>query len=165
MLREPHRDGADLRGLAETALGVGLRVWLHARHPDAHVLAADLRCGVHLPSHAHGTALPHGRSCHDGPALDRAFAEGAAYAFLSPVFPPTSKPDDRRPTLGVAGFLALAAGREVIALGGVDPDRAHALREAGAAGVAVLGGLFGSDPTALDAWRYVGPSMMNSSGS
>ncbi|MEZ4322641.1 MAG: thiamine phosphate synthase [Myxococcota bacterium] len=173
VLREPTRTRAELEPLARLALDAGLAVWVHVKCPGAAGLAADLRCGLHLPAHA---AAPHdrpfGQSCHDRASLDAAFDRGAAYAFLSPVFPPTSKPDDVRPTLGEARLHALAAGRPVIALGGIDPDRAHALRSAGAAGIAVLGGIFGAPLDTLPALleRYPGsevsgPSTMNSSGS
>lgn len=123
----------------------GIRPWLHWRHPRARDRPP---CGVHLPSGAPPTSLPHGRSCHDAESLDRAFAEGAHYALLSPVFRPTSKPADTRPVLGVNQFLALAAGRPVVALGGITPARTRRLQFAGAYGVAVLGAVFGTDPTA-----------------
>ena len=71
--------------------------------------------------------------------------EGVDYATLSPLFSPSSKPDDTRPTLGVR---ALAGhGLPVFALGGIDVDNAGACVAAGAAGVAVIGVLFSAtDP-------------------
>ena len=76
----------------------------------------------------------------------RAEEEGADYLFLSPVFPPRSK-TTAGPTLGVAGFAAVAAKANlpVYALGGVTPESLGALREAGAAGAAVCGDLFLAD--------------------
>jgi thiamine-phosphate pyrophosphorylase len=78
-------------------------------------------------------------STHGEAEVDRALAAGAVYVTLSPVWAPTSKPDDRRPTLGAQRFLAAAHGRPVLALGGVTPDRFAALMSAGAHGAAVLG--------------------------
>jgi len=119
---------------------------VHERHPHA----SDRPEGLHLT--AAGVAPPgrrFGQSCHDRAELDRAFAAGARYALLSPVFRPTSKPDDEREPLGIERFVAWAAGRPVFALGGVTPDRAASLSAAGAHGVAVLGAIFGErDPRA-----------------
>lgn len=169
VLREPT---GDLAHPARLACTLGIEVWLHSCHPQALTLALAHRYGLHLPSQAPPTGHRHGRSCHDANELDRAFDQGAAYGFLSPVHRPTSKPSDSREPLGVDRFIALSAGRPVIALGGIDPARAHALREAGAHGVAVLGDLFDRAPAELAAYlqRYPlselpGPSMMNSSGS
>lgn len=139
IVREPRLAEPILRRTVEIARAHGLTAWLHAGNPASVGLADDLGCGVHLPASHPPVGVPHGRSCHDGPALDRAFAEGASYALLSPVFAPGSKPDDPRPTLGIDGFLALAAGRPVAALGGIDDDRAEALRARGAWGAAGIG--------------------------
>lgn len=137
LIREPDLPSEALAHVATAALDRGLDVWLHGRNPHALDVARALGIGVHLPSGHAPVALPWGQSCHDGPALDRAFAAGARHALLSPVFSPTSKPDDRRPTLGPEGFLALARDRPVYALGGVTPERERLLT--GAWGVALLG--------------------------
>jgi thiamine-phosphate pyrophosphorylase len=49
--------------------------------------------------------------------------EGADAALVSPVFPPGSKPDDRRTPLGPEGFLKIARALAcpAIALGGITP--------------------------------------------
>ena len=87
--------------------------------------------------------MPFGVSCHDRRELDSAFASGAAYALVSPVFSPQSKPEDCRETLGVPGYLQLAAGRRVFALGGITAARHRSVCMAGGAGSAVLGEVFG----------------------
>jgi thiamine-phosphate pyrophosphorylase len=103
--------------------------------------------GLHLPSDADVGAW---RARHDGllgvstHSLDQARAArdaGADYVILGPAFRPTSKPLDRRPTLGIRGLAEAQRALDipVFALGGVDPERARALREAGVYGVAVLG--------------------------
>jgi len=136
ILREPHLAGPVLVDLARRALDAGLECWVHASNPAALQIARQHGLPVHLRAHDPVPDVPFGRSCHDGPALDRAFAEGARLALLSPVFAPGSKPGDLRPTLGISGFLTLAAGRPVAALGGIDDARAQALERAGAWGVA-----------------------------
>jgi thiamine monophosphate synthase len=97
---------------------------------------------VHLPSDHPPVTSRHGRSCHDAAELDRAFFEGCTYALLSPVFPPSSKPEDRRSPLGIEEFLRWSAGRPVVALGGVDAGRAEALDRAGAWGIAAISAYF-----------------------
>jgi thiamine-phosphate diphosphorylase len=81
-----------------------------------------------------------GRSCHSAAELARAAGEGCDYAVMSPVFDTPSKPG-YGPALGLGRLaeLCAAATLPVYALGGVDPDRARPCREAGAAGVAVMG--------------------------
>ena len=66
-------------------------------------------------------------SAHDLAELRMAEAVGAALVFLSPVFPTNSHAG--APTLGPAGFAALAAetGLPVVALGGMNARRAAAL--------------------------------------
>lgn len=81
-----------------------------------------------------------GRSCHSPADLERAADEGCDYAVISPVFETASKPG-YGPAIGL-GRLAewcAAARLPVYALGGITPDRAGPCREAGAAGVAVMG--------------------------
>ncbi|MEN0061746.1 MAG: thiamine phosphate synthase [Myxococcota bacterium] len=145
LIREPHVPAPRLDVLCDAAGAEGLDVWVHDRHPHARHRSE----GLHLSAAGSlaDPARPFGQSCHNAAELRRAFAAGARYALLSPVFQPTSKPDDRRPPLGVEGFVSLAAGRPVWALGGITLARAAALHRAGGRGVAVLGGIFGQpDP-------------------
>ena len=104
-----------------------------------------------------------GRSCHDPAEVARLAAED--YLTVSPVFPSASKPGYGPPLglAGLAGLVRLAAGRPVLALGGVEtPERAAACRAAGAAGVAVMGAAMRSaDPAGLvaglrRAWSWGG---------
>lgn len=78
-------------------------------------------------------------------------------ALVAPIFSPGSKPGDRRPTLGLEGLSRLVASSPLplFALGGVGLHNAGALRQAGAAGVATITGIFGAaDPAAqVDALR------------
>ena len=75
-----------------------------------------------------------------GEGVARAEDAGADYVLLSPVFRPTSKPEDDRPTLGLEGLEAAQRrlGIPVFALGGITPANAEAVL-AVTFGVAVLG--------------------------
>ncbi|MEU8077481.1 thiamine phosphate synthase [Catellatospora citrea] len=106
--------------------------------------ALHLRAGAVAPL---GRPRLVGRSCHDEAELGRLSTED--YVTLSPVFPSRSKPG-YGPPLEPAGLrrLAALAGRPVLALGGVEtPEQAAACRDAGAAGVAVMGAVMrAADP-------------------
>lgn len=125
---------------------------VHDRHPRGRTYGAPL----HLPAtgDARGWTGPWSRSCHDAVEVDAALADGASWVLLGPVWSPTSKPEDTRPPLGPDPFLAMAAGKPVVALGGVTAQRAGELARAGVAGVAVSGWLFGA-PTPQEAAERV----------
>jgi thiamine-phosphate pyrophosphorylase len=103
--------------------------------------------GVHLPAAGIPPAdarrlLPPGAlvgvSCHSAEDVARARDGGASYAFVSPVFDTPSK-RLYGPPIGVAELRRAAAlGLPVVALGGVTPANAPALRAAGACGVAAI---------------------------
>ncbi|KQQ30795.1 thiamine monophosphate synthase [Methylobacterium sp. Leaf123] len=125
---------------------------------DAELAAETGAQGVHLPGSAGiegiraarktlGAAALIGFSAHSVSEIAAAEAMGADYATLSPIFPTASKPG-YGPTLGFAGLRAATAHRlPVFALGGIDAGNARACRAAGAAGVAVMGGVMrGADP-------------------
>jgi len=127
-------------------------------------LGAD---GVHLPG---GTTpdtilearrlLPQGHigvSAHSVAEVAAAAGHGADYVTLSPIFATASKPG-YGPALGPAALTAACVlGLPVLALGGITPERARPCREAGAAGIAVMGDLMRSpDPApTLQALRSV----------
>jgi len=147
--------------LAEVrALGEKLRILTRARGAALLVngrldlaleLAAD---GLHLPAQSTPVAdaraaLPEkafvGVSCHARNDLARAAAEGASYALLSPIHAVPGK----APPLGVTefGIMARGAALPVFALGGIALDDVSPLRQAGAAGIAVMRAvLSSSDP-------------------
>ncbi len=112
-------------------------------------LAADAD-GLHLPDGAPApdrAALPRplilSRACHTPQALAVAHREGFDLATLSPVFPPRSK-QPTHPALGLDALARACAASPipVIALGGLDTERADACLQAGAAGVAAIGWFF-----------------------
>jgi thiamine-phosphate pyrophosphorylase len=82
-----------------------------------------------------------GMSAHGAADAAAARAAGAVYVTLSPIYPSASKPG-YGPALGPEA-IALAAKERipVIALGGIAAENVGALRAAGAAGIAVMGGI------------------------
>ena len=104
--------------------------------------------GVHLPENDLPPAAARallgdgrllGRSVHSVDAARQAALEGADYLLFGPVFPTASHPG--RPAMGLAALreVAGAVNVPVLAIGGVDAERARACREAGAAGFAAIG--------------------------
>lgn len=96
-------------------------------------------------------SLTVGRSCHSAAELAEAERQGAAYATVSPVFVTASKPG-YGPALGLDGLAEMTArsALPVVALGGIDADNGSPCLAAGAAGIAVMGGVMGAaDPGAV----------------
>lgn len=107
--------------------------------------------GLHLAAGqtgpGEGPAVSHGRSCHDDAEVRAAVRGGASYLTISPVAVSASKPG-HGPPLGLTGVrraVRLAGSVPVLALGGVDPRNAAAMRAAGAHGVAVMGAVMRAD--------------------
>jgi len=155
VLREPHLAADAFRALTLAAQDAVPKVIVHGRCRGAAALADVLGLGLHLPGDGDPKAIreavpgPLGVSCHASVEVENALSAGADYTLLSPVWRPTSKPDDTRPPLGQEAFLRFAAGRPVLALGGVTPEHYRTLLAGGAWGAAVCGALFGvRDPAA-----------------
>jgi thiamine-phosphate pyrophosphorylase len=88
-----------------------------------------------------GPAALVGMSAHGVADVKNARAAGADYVTLSPIYETTSKPG-YGPALGPEGIaLAASLGIPVLALGGITADHAPAVRQTGAAGVAIMGGV------------------------
>lgn len=120
-------------------LDVALLVRAHLHLPAGGLTPEDVR--PHLSAECRVSV-----AVHDEQEARR--ARGADLALVSPVFPPGSKPDDTRPTLGPEGFRRLAAALPcpALALGGITPERASLLN--GAAGFAVISAVLeAEDPT------------------
>jgi thiamine-phosphate diphosphorylase len=155
VLREKDRPAAERTEVARHLLGllepVGGNLLVAS---DPHIPAH----GVHL---AAGDAFPIasagaggrprwvGRSCHTVAEARAAAGEGCDYITISPVFPTASKPG-YGPPLGLAGLAAVcdAVDLPVYALAGIDAGNAAACVGAGAAGVAVMGGISGEPAAA-----------------
>jgi thiamine monophosphate synthase len=122
--------------------GAGLVVFLNAQGLDAASLGYD---GVHwaercIPE-APSSVFPGAASVHSIAALRRAEAAEARFALFGPVWSPSWKPARGR-GLGELAQLVCASRIPVLAIGGVTPDRVAECLHAGAAGVAVVSGVF-----------------------
>lgn len=113
-------------GRADLAASVGA-AGLHLRQDDLPIAAARrvFRTGFI------------GRSVHSIEEAEAARAEGADYLLLGAVYETPSHPG--RPALGLEVLRRVAAlDLPVIAIGGIDRDRAREVRAAGAWGVAAI---------------------------
>jgi len=147
---------AELSGLARET-GAGL--WINDRIDVAMAVRAD---GVQLGGRGLpigvarsllGLSCPVGCSVHGRGEVESCFAEGADLAVLGSVFPTSSHPG--RAPLGLEPLGAsAAAGRPIVAIGGISPDRVKEIIAAGAWGVAVLSGVWMAADPAASASRY-----------
>ncbi len=97
-----------------------------------------------------------GVSVHSPEAAVMAIAQGADYLVAGNVFETASHPG--RPARGLAWLRALCElGRPVVAIGGITPDRALAVKDAGAWGVAAISALWSSNDSAAAALALMGP--------
>lgn len=128
----------------------GARLGLHGSAENAAKLGLD---AVHLSAGSDARAARRllgegaliGLSVHckeEAEAIDPADVD---YAIMGPAFATASKPG-YGPALGLEGIASTVRSSPVpiIALGGVDAGNVHALLAAGAAGVAVMGGVMRS---------------------
>ncbi len=90
-----------------------------------------------------------GYSAHSGAEAACAFAQGADFATLSPVFPTNSK-FSSSPVMGLDAFARECeiAGGPVYALGGVGAANTSLCLERGAHGVALIGAILGAEDPA-----------------
>jgi len=109
---------------------------------------SELADGIHWPSlgppiaTGQGPVARGGRSCHGRAELERAAAEGYAWATLSPIFATASKPG-YGPPLGLGPLSSTPL--PTWALGGVNESNALSCTCSGAAGVAIMGAVLGAD--------------------
>lgn len=157
---ERRRLGATLLGLTRAA---GARLTIGGDLDLAADLGAD---GVHLGGGQHdrvgaararlGPAALIGVSAHAVAEVARVASNGADYATLSPIFASASKPG-YGPALGPAAIRdAAATGLPIVALGGVSAETLDACRAAGAAAIAVMGGLMRAPDPAVATRRLLG---------
>ena len=146
ILREPDATETELMNWVDVVRRSGSTAIRHAR---ARPVDADL---VHFPD---GVELPtqgrFGASRHTADGVRHALDAGCEYVLLSPVFNPTSKPATS-PPLGLNGFASMASDPRVVALAGIDAERARRIALAGH-GVAVLGHVFGAPTPAAAGQR------------
>jgi len=122
-------------------------------------LARDVKAdGVHLGEYDGTIAAARGVlgetaiigvSCYDDPARAAAAADaGADYLAFGAFFPSSTKPNARRATLDLLRD-ARRHHRPLVAIGGITPDNARPLIQAGADLVAIVSGVFDArDPVA-----------------
>jgi len=130
---------------------------------DVDLAAAIGADGVHLGEHDGGidaartrlgAAAIIGVSCYD--SLDRArqlAAAGADYLAFGAFFPSPTKPLARRADAGLLRD-AKSLGLPLVAIGGITPDNAQPLIEAGADFVAAISGVFAAADPSAAARRY-----------
>ncbi len=119
-------------------------------------LAADAD-GVHLPAASFPVATARalvgadrlvGRSTHAPAEAVAVLRGGADYVVLGPIFATPSKSVYGAP-LGIEALAAVARAAPVLAIGGITPERAAAVRDTGAHGVAVIRAILDApDPSA-----------------
>ena len=153
-LREPMLPATEYRSLARTVVNIarrhGAKVLLNADPSWVEECGAD---GVHLSSQRLMTLERRplvskylvAASCHDETELRQAAKIGADFSVLSPVRMTRSHPDAT--PLGWAEFarLRMASDIPVYALGGLSADDLEEARLAGAAGLAMIRGVWEAD--------------------
>jgi thiamine-phosphate pyrophosphorylase len=135
---------ADIVHDAGGRLSIGGDIELAAETGSGAVHMRDVTGIVHARKALGPSALA-GLSAHSIADVTGAKMAGADYVTLSPIHPTASKPD-YGPALGLTAITRGAhTGIPVLALGGITASNAAAAREAGAAGVAVMGGVMRVD--------------------
>jgi thiamine-phosphate diphosphorylase len=97
-----------------------------------------------------------GASVHSMAEAAQAHDEGADYLMVGTIFETTSHPGQRASGLGLIGAAA-ALGLPVIAIGGITAERACAVRDAGAYGLAAISALWNADDPAVAALELLAP--------
>ena len=154
-LREKELPVRDTLGLAkelrESTRRHGARLVVNDRADVALAAGADgvQRTHTSLPVSALRAISPPGfligASTHSLAEAQRAAAEGADFVVFGPVYDTPSKRAFGAPQgLGALETVASAVPRPVIAVGGITPERVREVLTTGAAGVAVIRGIYGA---------------------
>jgi thiamine-phosphate pyrophosphorylase len=110
---------------------------------------------VALARHELGTEAIVGASCYDNLGLARqAVFAGASYVAFGAFFPSPTKPNARRASLELLQEAA-ALGVPRVVIGGITPDNARPLVEAGVDLIAVISGVFDAPDPAAATRAYV----------
>lgn len=161
-LREKSRSAEELCEwiTAMTEAGIPLsKIVVNGRVEVAWAMKAE---GVHLGAGSLPVArvkrrfpgLRVGRSVH---ALEEALAaeqEGADYVIYGHIYATSSKPGLPGRGLAELGVIARRLTIPVIAIGGITPQRVREVMDAGAAGIAVLSGIWEADDPVETANAY-----------
>ncbi|MFZ9889175.1 MAG: thiamine phosphate synthase, partial [Myxococcota bacterium] len=131
--RAPSEVLQQARALKQITDRTGARLIVHTFPEVADAVGAY---GVHVADGVPRTPSYRGRwgASRHLDTLQRGNDDALAWVTLSPVFPPTSKPDDTRPPLGLHRLRTCCAASSVpvIALGGVTPNNILSCAVAGA---------------------------------
>jgi thiamine-phosphate pyrophosphorylase len=158
-LRAKSLDSASLLALADRLVSL-------ARSYDADVIVNDRAdvarlagaAGVHVGQEdllardarrIVGPAAVVGVSTHTLPQVEEALTEPVSYVAVGPIFGTATK-DTGYTAVGtelIAAAAFRASGTPIVAIGGIDLDRARGVLGAGAASVAVISDLLTADPT------------------
>jgi thiamine-phosphate pyrophosphorylase len=110
---------------------------------------------IALARHELGPEAILGASCYDDAGLARqAVFAGASYVAFGAFFPSPTKPHARRATLDLLRTAAVL-GVPRVAIGGITPDNARPLVEAGADLLAVISGVFDAPDPAAATRAYI----------
>jgi thiamine-phosphate pyrophosphorylase len=152
-----HQVAETLRTLRPIVKSAGAHLLVHSYPSLAFEFGLD---GVHLASQADlkpvRSQLPPtmllGISRHGSDPLDESDIGMADYATISPIYSPTSKPEDKRETLGLSGLQACVqrSARPLVALGGMRLGRVAEAMAQGAGAIAISGAILqADDPAAM----------------
>jgi thiazole tautomerase (transcriptional regulator TenI) len=97
-----------------------------------------------------------GRSVHSVAEAERAVAEGADFLLVGTIFPSPTHPGQPGAGPGLVRDTA-RLGPPVIAIGGIDAERAVRMHQAGAYGVAAIGALWRAADSAAAALALLAP--------
>jgi thiamine-phosphate pyrophosphorylase len=157
---EPPQRAHEARSLLQLCAAHGVPLIVN---DDVELAAQIGAAGVHLGEHDGDIAAARARlgpdaiigaSCYD--SLERArqlAAAGADYLAFGAFFPSPTKPNARRATADLLR-AARSLRRPLVAIGGITPDNARELIEAGADFVAVVSGIFATSDPAAAARRF-----------
>jgi thiamine-phosphate pyrophosphorylase len=158
--RDHARRLSEARWLAEVCAARGVPMIVN---DDIRLAAECGASGVHLGADDSALALARERlgtqaiigiSCYDSIERARlAAAEGADYVAFGAFFSSPTKPSARSASIGLL-HLSADLGVPRVAIGGITPDNARLLIEAGADCVAVISAVFGSTDIRANAERF-----------
>jgi thiamine-phosphate pyrophosphorylase len=105
-----------------------------------------------------GPSAQIGKTCHDSRHLAMEAGEaGADYVAFGAFYPTTTKPSDYRPDPSILTWWSTLFELPCVAIGGITPDNAGPLVEAGADFLAVCQAVWGSDDAAAAVRRFADP--------
>ncbi len=130
---QPRTQAVGAKLLVHTYPHLALEFGLDGVHVAAHVPLKEVRSQL-LPN------MLLGASRHAQDPLNAADIGLANYATISPIYRPTSKPNDIRETLGLSGLQSCVqrSVRPLVALGGMRPGRVAEVMLAGAVGAGCM---------------------------